>query len=142
MSDSEKLKDCPFCGGKAEMRHIDEGENEGADFIQCAQCEASTNLQFSIKDDGRPWLIERWNRRAALAATSDGFASATIKARLDEYEFVCQMAYEIKRMDWYKRRIDYLNALLTSQEKERMDWYKRRIDYLNALLTPQEKEQP
>ena len=81
----------------------------------CKICKSTTHgtqaHQFAIAAD------ERWNRRAALAATSDGFASATIKARLDEYEFVCQMAYEIKRMDWYKRRIDYLNALLTSQEE-------------------------
>lgn len=58
--DDDSLKPCPFCGGQAEM-----GENDdGANFIECKKCGGSTNLQYSLKDDGRPQLIERWNSRA------------------------------------------------------------------------------
>ena len=61
--DGGVLRPCPFCGGIAEM-----GENDdGANFIECTSCGASTNLQYSLKDDGRPQLIERWNERVQIA---------------------------------------------------------------------------
>jgi len=57
----DELKPCPFCGSSAELQDADDGAN----FIECTNpmCAASTNLQYSLKDDGRPQLIERWNRR-------------------------------------------------------------------------------
>lgn len=59
--DLSQILPCPFCGAEAEMHSTD----DGADYIECteATCQATTSLQYSIKDDGRPQLIERWNRR-------------------------------------------------------------------------------
>jgi hypothetical protein len=48
---------------RAELRDRDEDD---ADFIECVKCGASTNLQYSLKDDGRPDLVARWNKRAAI----------------------------------------------------------------------------
>jgi hypothetical protein len=48
--DDDSLKPCPFCGCEfVEMVEIEEGENAGANFIECTKCGASTNLQFSLK---------------------------------------------------------------------------------------------
>ena len=61
------LEPCPFCGEKAQHFEILEPEdpNFGAHFISCTSpaCEASSNLQWSCKEDARPLLAERWNRR-------------------------------------------------------------------------------
>lgn len=51
------LKPCPFCGSSAVMQRADDEDN----YIECSKCGCSTNLQYSIKEDGRPHLIERWN---------------------------------------------------------------------------------
>jgi restriction alleviation protein Lar len=87
--DDETLKPCPFCGGSAEMKEIEEGDNAGASFIECSVCRASTNLQFSLKDDGTPWLRERWNSRAAAQpdATTAPLRSAVLEeaAKLVEH---------------------------------------------------------
>lgn len=68
---SDELKPCPHCGGQAKYQQIP-GEsmnpNAGGCFIECSQCQASTNLLFPLKDDVRCELTERWNRRAALPA--------------------------------------------------------------------------
>lgn len=58
------ISPCPFCTAAAEMRETEDNAN----YIECTGCGASTNLQYSIKDDGRPDLIERWNNRAELGA--------------------------------------------------------------------------
>ena len=57
----ERLKPCPFCGGKAEMLLIgeDEDDNEGGSVIQCTKCLASSAVEFEFKET----LVERWNRR-------------------------------------------------------------------------------
>lgn len=62
------LLPCPFCGGEAKLMLADDNAN----FIECQKCGASTNLQYSIKDDARPDLIERWNRRAAASVENSG----------------------------------------------------------------------
>ena len=61
---SGNLRPCPFCGGQASMKD----NEDGANFVECGQCGASTNLQYSLKDDGRPQLYERWNTRIERSA--------------------------------------------------------------------------
>jgi Lar family restriction alleviation protein len=62
-ADEIELKPCPFCGGAAEIVHIDEGENEGGTCVCCTSCLASSNIEFSFKEN----FISNWNRRTSPA---------------------------------------------------------------------------
>lgn len=55
----EELKPCPFCGGKAEILDIDDGENAGGSCVSCTQCLASSNVEFEFKEN----FVSNWNRR-------------------------------------------------------------------------------
>ena len=61
------LLPCPFCGGAARFGRCASGEveseNDGAEYIECETCGASTCLVFPCMDDCKPVLAERWNRR-------------------------------------------------------------------------------
>ena len=63
-----ELLPCPFCGSAARFdEDADESsEMHGAHWIECSNkaCAATTNAMFSCKDDCRPLLAEKWNRRA------------------------------------------------------------------------------
>lgn len=67
MNENEpKMKQCPFCGGSPRYYEIQADENTpnaGGEYIECAACGASTVIMFSLKDDARPHLIDRWNCR-------------------------------------------------------------------------------
>ena len=65
-----KLKPCPFCGGKAQRIDIEDGENAGGSCIECTSCHASGNIEFGYKEN----FISNWNRRAAdtLEARPEG----------------------------------------------------------------------
>lgn len=67
MNELAKLEPCPHCAGEAKFGMIKKGPQRGGEYIECQQCGASTNLQWSLKDDARGELAERWNRRAALS---------------------------------------------------------------------------
>lgn len=64
---SIELGHCPCCGSPAEFFDITEGENIGGCCIACtgSLCGLTTDLMFSLMEDCRPILAERWNRRAA-----------------------------------------------------------------------------
>ena len=67
----ETLLPCPFCGANAEILTIPEDHPDaGAMFVQCcdSRCMTSSALLYPLMDDVRALLVERWNRRAALAA--------------------------------------------------------------------------
>lgn len=58
----EKLKPCPFCGGKVKMRDAINDKALGNYFIfSCDNCEA--NLNFVNKSENKLTAIEAWNRR-------------------------------------------------------------------------------
>lgn len=62
----QKLKPCPFCGGKAKYNVIPEVESEpfaGGEFIDCTKCMASTSIMFPTMDDVTELIIEKWNTR-------------------------------------------------------------------------------
>jgi Lar family restriction alleviation protein len=78
----DKLKPCPFCGGKAVfMTKQNNSSHTCVSFsfaIECSKChtrppKASDNVAFGLSstgeivtiDDGREKAIEAWNRRAA-----------------------------------------------------------------------------
>lgn len=54
------LKPCPFCGGEAEIIHLDDGDNAGGSCVCCTKCQASGNVEFGFKEN----FVENWNRRA------------------------------------------------------------------------------
>lgn len=60
----EALLPCPFCGGDAEIVHIEDGENEGGSCVCCTVCQASGNVEFERKEN----FISNWNRRARSSA--------------------------------------------------------------------------
>ena len=67
----ETLLPCPFCGANAEILTIPEDHPDaGAMFVQCcdSRCMTSSALLYPLMDDVRALLVDRWNRRAALAA--------------------------------------------------------------------------
>lgn len=55
----EKLKPCPFCGGRAIRFTLQDEINFGGDVIGCEDCDACSRVVFGEKDG----LIEAWNRR-------------------------------------------------------------------------------
>ena len=70
----ETLLPCPFCGGEAEILTIPEDHPDaGAMFVQCwdSRCMTSSALLYPLMDDVRALLVERWNRRAALAQKAE-----------------------------------------------------------------------
>jgi len=60
---SEKLKPCPFCGGKARLNHwVENGGYHG--YIYCLQCKNRTMLYVSkLKKTMVNQLTEVWNKR-------------------------------------------------------------------------------
>lgn len=70
--DREKLglSLCPFCGGAARFGKCapgeQEGENDGAEYVECCDCGASTCLVFPLMDSAKQVLRDMWNRRTAV----------------------------------------------------------------------------
>lgn len=74
------LLSCPFCGGEAEILHLDDGENAGGSCVSCTQCLASSNVEFEFKEN----FVSNWNRRAVMAdfaPAGDGDPSQSIRGR-------------------------------------------------------------
>lgn len=57
----EDLKPCPFCGGPAEVIHLEGGENDGGSCVSCTMCFASSPVEFGFKEN----FISNWNRRSS-----------------------------------------------------------------------------
>ena len=65
---NDKLKPCPFCGGKAILSesHTVAGETFELCFVFCESCCAETSLHNTKQD-----AIEAWNSRAEPTFTPD-----------------------------------------------------------------------
>ena len=61
----DKLKPCPFCGGKAELGHtIKESAYGNTSFVFCTNCSANGKMiRVSSKYSSDERAIEAWNRR-------------------------------------------------------------------------------
>ena len=58
----DELKPCPFCGGKAELRHF-AGINVTS-YVRCMDCKAQTfEFRISTEQSSDEEAIEAWNRR-------------------------------------------------------------------------------
>ncbi|MGN0557871.1 MAG: Lar family restriction alleviation protein [Acutalibacteraceae bacterium] len=62
----EKLKPCPFCGGKAEMFNgVDYSTGKVTCFVRCTKCLSATSYYKDDKNnfDYMESAIAAWNRR-------------------------------------------------------------------------------
>lgn len=76
MNETNELLPCPFCGGPAEIVHIDDGENAGGSCVCCTSCLASGNVEFEFKEN----FVSNWNRRASPEPASiAGAGGVTVK---------------------------------------------------------------
>lgn len=61
------LNRCPCCGSAAEFRmvphDVPSDENPGGEWIECIVCGLTTPMMFSVMEDAKPLLAEKWNRR-------------------------------------------------------------------------------
>lgn len=66
MPSNEKLLPCPFCGHDGAMKQ-GEGKYRGVWYVECTYgaCGATTDITFSVKEDAKPIVIDKWNRRPA-----------------------------------------------------------------------------
>lgn len=84
------LKPCPFCGGEAEIIHLDDDDNAGGSCVCCTKCQASGNVEFGRKEN----FVENWNRRAHPSPPPaadedrlrDGVLTALINAMPKEHD--------------------------------------------------------
>lgn len=60
-----EIKSCPFCGGEAEIIHLDDDDNAGGSCVCCTKCQASGNVEFGRKEN----FVENWNRRSHPSPT-------------------------------------------------------------------------
>lgn len=67
-TDDLTLLPCPFCGCDAVFDEVDDEDSPdfGGHFVRCTRCLGSLGLQFANKEDPRPHLAEKWNRRDAV----------------------------------------------------------------------------
>ena len=64
---SEKLKPCPFCGGKAHIEDISEPDDMGPIWmILCKKCGASASFGMDGCDATKVEAVDSWNRRAEM----------------------------------------------------------------------------
>lgn len=85
MRNCEKLKSCPFCGGKAILEDMGYPHH-----VVCTECGArTTGLLYA--EDGEAQAMEKWNRRAKGAASVITCHDCTKKKFLDDkhYSFYC-----------------------------------------------------
>jgi hypothetical protein len=64
------LLPCPFCGSNAVLSSVEDQDHPdfGGHFVACTNilCAACVGLMWSLKEDCKPQLIERWNTRTAV----------------------------------------------------------------------------
>lgn len=56
------LLPCPFCSGKAEIRHYEDYTKDFASvykyYVECTECKAQSNMKANTED-----IIKDWNTR-------------------------------------------------------------------------------
>jgi len=102
---------CPFCGGQARF-----AEHEGGEWIECAECTASTVCMYPNKEDVKELLAERWNIRlrthrsvTELCADNSNLA-----------EYVRQMETEIEQLKANKDLVR--EVMFWHRDKESSDY--------------------
>lgn len=57
----EKLKPCPFCGGKAEMLINEYNDSRKEYLVACAECDGMVERWRETEEEA----VEQWNRRVS-----------------------------------------------------------------------------
>lgn len=70
MSKEVKLALCPFCGGKAELKHggsIGLADKPRFSYVECTKCHTRTvSFEISTEYSSDELAIDRWNSRAPI----------------------------------------------------------------------------
>lgn len=67
--DEITLKECPFCGGIAELEHYGGGLTTISALVKCTKCGAKTaEFEFCTKYAADAVAADAWNRRTEGAA--------------------------------------------------------------------------
>lgn len=97
--DDEVLKRCPFCGGEAEIVNAPEA-GESAHVVACKTCQACSMVVFSLREDGKPRLVELWNRRQPTQPEGDAKDGALL-ALAESWEVESRQLDDTNReRDW------------------------------------------
>lgn len=82
---SDTLLPCPFCGCKAVFDEVTDEDSPdfGGHFVRCTRCLGSVGLQFANKEDPRPGLTEKWNRR--VGSKQEGADAALGEPKASEH---------------------------------------------------------
>ena len=62
MTVTVKLLPCPFCGGKARIKHLYVGKEPTHSKVECSKCHVKTD--FYLYEYGERNVTKVWNRRA------------------------------------------------------------------------------
>ncbi len=80
MSD-EKLRNCPFCGGEAEIAHGSRGDGTPWEYVACSICESGAPHAINVGDSAK-----KWNSRTITEAEFNIAVSNANRALNLEYE--------------------------------------------------------
>jgi ribosomal protein L37AE/L43A len=59
LENDDRLKECPFCKGKAWLAHVEFNDGDIWYNPQCSKCNAGWNENYETKEEA----IEAWNKR-------------------------------------------------------------------------------
>jgi hypothetical protein len=106
---AQECRPCPCCGGEPTFGEA----HDGGEYIECTspECRLSTALVYSVMEDAKPLLVERWNRRHAPASRvlKDGDVVVSpdlVEAYQDLHKWAIHLGYDGLVMD----RLDALGA--------------------------------
>ena len=125
----KRLKNCPFCGGEAEMKEFYEscdGRGDRHAKITCCQCETIMYLTFNEFYDAEKefgytggyysqnkafWngmhqkLIDKWNTRKPMEKI------------VERLEYINKTTFELAKLNWGEYQVGVLNGVASSINK-------------------------
>ena len=58
------LRPCPFCGGKADLKEVREGEDSITYYVACTKCDTVVGMHDAEPDSDR--AMDKWQRRVRM----------------------------------------------------------------------------
>ena len=104
----EKLKPCPFCGGKAEVVQWRDTADLNATWVTCMVCDAMIeHCHHKDQEIAKHQSIKAWNKRADHEP--DGLVTELVKALEKALEFIGRSS----KTDWNNEITPVLEKALT-----------------------------